>query len=360
MSDEFKQRVINDFIAELDAARATAAPPSYAAIEQLAEELRQRTQQPPGGPVISLLSSTVNDLFTKQRRRLPRWEMTRSLVIVFREMAARRGLAPDVAIGTVAKWKQRHEKALKLLNCVKRSSQGQAGTSQLQLPRFQRQADGPFDDEDERRAVLLDWARKQQPGVTASGMRVARSLQPCLVLEEWCSRLRIYDPHGIPAHLQTAELADHLQSSSDRYAREAEPTTLQAHGQRMLRRADAVALWIVLEETALRQPPYLDLPSHVWRGQLQHLLDLTNLIQVTLQIRPAGSAHFCARGPIRLLRFRQADVPDVLVLQEWQHGLYPPDSPLVREYYAVLSELAVSAALPDDSTQILRSILKRL
>ncbi|MFA1551473.1 DUF5753 domain-containing protein [Actinomadura chokoriensis] len=367
MSDEFKQRVIDDYIAGLIIARAAAAPPSYVAIEQLAEELSRRPQQPAGGPVIPLRSSTVNDLFTKQRRRLPGWDMSRSLVIVFREMAARRNLDPDAAVGTVAEWKQRHEKSLKLLAGVKRPAQRRkvigpaAGSPTLafgpQQSHSQKETDGPFDSEDERRAVLLEWAKRQPSAVTTSGQRVTRSLRPCLVLEEWCSRLRVYDPQGVPPHLQTAELADHLQATSAPYAREAEPNSLQAHGQHMLSRNDAVALWVVLEETALRRPPYRNLSAGVWRRQLQHLLDLTNLAQVTIQIRPAGSTHFCANGPIRLLRFREADVPDVLVLQEWQHALYPSDSLLVREYYGALGRLAVSAASPDDSLQILHSIL---
>ncbi|QXJ21373.1 hypothetical protein AGRA3207_002221 [Actinomadura graeca] len=362
MTDEAKQRVIDGFLATLDAARAVAAPSSYAAIEDCAEAIRRRPRRPAGGPVIPLRSSTVHDLFTKPRRQLPRWEMSLSLVIVFREMTARRGLDPDATVGTVAEWKQRHEAATKELAGMRRAARRRNDPETSDSPHAPKPApfsfpnghDGLFDVEDARRAVLLDWAKRQRPASTGA----AGSLQSCLVLEEWCSRLRIYDPHGIPAHLQTAEFAAHLQLTSRPGAEDgADPRGLQAHGQRMLRRGTAVLLWFVLEERTLRRPPFRDMPADVWRRQLRHMLELTELNQVTIQIRPAGSPHFCAHGPIRLLRFRELDSPDVLVLHQWHHALYPHESTLVCKCYGLVNGLAVSAAPPDESVRILHKLL---
>jgi Domain of unknown function (DUF5753) len=374
MSNEFKWGVVAEFIARLTTAWAAAAPTSYVAVEKLAGEIRERTVQPEGGPVIPLPASTVNDLLTKERHRLPRWEMTASLLIVLREMAAARGVNPDEVIGTLAEWKGRHEAALKAIAAVKRNPgnpsesaespmalRGIGLTSGKRSPK--ELSEHRIAVEDGQRATLLELAKRPD-----ARWRIYRGVLPeaCeayLTLERWSSRLQIYDPSGIPDVLQSEEVARHLARHENPGAPPgwlARVVELQMRRQQLLHRRDSARLWVLLDEPALFRHPIPAIGSTVWREQLEFLLALSAMPNISLQIRRSAAAHGTASGPVRLLRFREAVFPDVAYLPQPNGALYPRESIVVHQYTAFLYGQFISAASPAESIEILGGILKRL
>lgn len=353
------QDVVDAFIAGLKDAWAVAAPPSYAAVERLAQEIRSRPARPAGGPVIPLPAATVHDLLTRPRRRLPRWEMTASLLVVLREVAAARGEDPD-RIGTLEQWKKRHEAALREVEAVRRRGRRKGGVGLA--------PGGPGPEELARRRAELESAQRATLLALAEGpgprwwhpyrRAVPAEAAAYMTLEGRSHRLQIYEPGAVPDLLWTEEHAR-------RRARAASPEApeeladsaagLLLQRRLMLVRDDPVRLWVLLDEEAV-------LPSgdpDRWREQVEHLLALAALPNVSLQIRPSGAEAGPIGAAARLLRFRETDLPDVICLQQGERMLFPADSSVVHHYTALLKAQFFSAATPETSLQILRELLNR-
>jgi len=72
---------------------------------------------------------------------------------------------------------------------------------------------------------------------------------------------------------------------------------------------DAPRVWSVMDEAGLSRPVG---GAAVMRGQLQRLIEVAELADVTVQVVPfRRGGHAGAGGSFTVLRFRQADLPDV-------------------------------------------------
>jgi transcriptional regulator with XRE-family HTH domain len=92
--------------------------------------------------------------------------------------------------------------------------------------------------------------------------------------------------------------------------------------QHLLRREPPLDLTVVLDESVLRRKLA---PAPVMRGQLQHLLELTELPNVTLRVLPLGADFPIAVGSFDLLRFGEdgtATLPDVVYAEHLRSTLY--------------------------------------
>jgi hypothetical protein len=126
--------------------------------------------------------------------------------------------------------------------------------------------------------------------------------------------------------------------------------------QRLLTQPDAPDFWAVLDEAALRRPPD---GRAVMRGQLEYLLEITDLPNVTLQIIPfKAGAHPAAGGPFTILRFPEPDLPDVVYLEQLSSAQYLDQPDDVMTYLAVMNQLCVQAANGSASRDMLRALLK--
>ena len=94
------------------------------------------------------------------------------------------------------------------------------------------------------------------------------------------------------------------------------------------------------------------------RAQLEHLLQLTDLPNVTLQIVPfrAGS-HAAAGGPFTILRFPGPDLPDLVYLELLSSALYLEQPDDVTGYLTVMDQLCVQAETGAVSHDMLRTLL---
>src|SRR5262249_23554564 len=78
--------------------------------------------------------------------------------------------------------------------------------------------------------------------------------------------------------------------------------------------------WAGVEEGALRRPVG---GRAVMRGQLNRLIEVADLRQVTIQVVPfSRGGHAAAGGSFTVLRFGDDDVPDVVYLEQLTSALY--------------------------------------
>ena len=127
--------------------------------------------------------------------------------------------------------------------------------------------------------------------------------------------------------------------------------------QQLLTQPDAPELWAVLDEAALRRAPC---DPKVMRAQLEHLLELTDLPNVTLQIAPFRiGPHAAAGGPFTILRFSEPDVPDGVYLEQLNSAIYLDQPDDVLAYVTVMNHLVVQAETGTASRALLRELLKQ-
>ena len=179
-------------------------------------------------------------------------------------------------------------------------------------------------------------------------------------LEKAASVIRSYEVQFVHGLMQTEEYARAVILIANAHAPAEEidrRVSVRMARQRLLTQPDAPELWAVLDEAALRRPP--DGPPAM-RAQLEHLLQLTELPNVTLQIVPFDAGpHAAAGGPFTILRFPEPDLPDVVYLEQLNSALYLDQPDDVVDYLTVMDQLCVQAKTGAASKDMLHALLKQ-
>jgi hypothetical protein len=132
---------------------------------------------------------------------------------------------------------------------------------------------------------------------------------------------------------------------------------LRMKRQKVLAQAEAPTLWGVIDEAALWR---LD-GRAAMRGQIQHLIDLAEYPNITLQVIPFYSgAHAALGGPFTILRFAEPDLPDLVYLEQLTSALYLDKSEDVQHYQVVMDRLSIQAKSPSETIRFLSSTLKEI
>ncbi|MFD7106151.1 MULTISPECIES: helix-turn-helix domain-containing protein [Streptomyces] len=177
-------------------------------------------------------------------------------------------------------------------------------------------------------------------------------------LEEAASVIRTYEVQFVPGLLQTADYAravtqlGHPRASAEEIERR---VALRLQRQALLTAPDAPRLWAVVDEASLRRPLG---GAQVMAGQLRHLLAVSRLPNVTLQIAPFSLGGLAAAGgPITILRFLEPDLPDIVYLEQLTSALYLDKRDDVDHYLAVMDRLSAQAESPRESQEMLERLL---
>ena len=180
-------------------------------------------------------------------------------------------------------------------------------------------------------------------------------------LEKAASIIRSYEVQFVHGLLQTEDYARAVIMIANAHAPAEEidrRVSVRMRRQQLLTQPDAPELWAVLDEAALRRPP--DGPQ-VMRAQLEHLLQLIDLPNVTLQIVPFHvGPHAAAGGPFAILRFPEPDLPDVVYLEQLNSALYLDQPDDVIDYVTVMDQLCVQAETGPASKDLLSALLKQV
>jgi transcriptional regulator with XRE-family HTH domain len=185
--------------------------------------------------------------------------------------------------------------------------------------------------------------------------------EPYLGLEQGAVLVRVYEIQDIPELLQTRDYARALLAA--RYS-EAGPeeierrVELRMRRRRVFERPDPLRLWAVLDEATLRRTVG---GRATMRAQIEHLIEMAELPNVTVQIVPFSSGgHAAEGGPMTLLRFAEPELPDVVYLEHLTCALYPDRASDIARYRDALNRVGVQAEPPDRTRAILQAALARL
>ncbi|MFB4318297.1 helix-turn-helix domain-containing protein [Actinomadura sp. 21ATH] len=186
---------------------------------------------------------------------------------------------------------------------------------------------------------------------------VERHERRYLSAEEAAKLVRCFDDQYVPDLLQTEDYARALLAngltamSGQRADRRME---LLARRQRLLRRRPRpVNLWAVVHEAALwRQVGN----AGVMRAQLEHLKKIADRPNVTVQIAPYD-ARRAATGPLTLVRFPQAQLPDVVYLEGLGNARYPSRPKEIERHWHVFNTLVTEAEQPQRTRHIVDEVL---
>ena len=114
----------------------------------------------------------------------------------------------------------------------------------------------------------------------------------------------------------------------------------------------------IIDEAALHRPIG---GKPVMRAQLERLIEIADRPNITIQVLPYEvGGHAAAGGPFTILRFPEADLPDIVYLEQLTSALYLDKRPDVDRYLAVMDHLSVTAEPRDQTADILRRLLKEL
>jgi hypothetical protein len=179
-------------------------------------------------------------------------------------------------------------------------------------------------------------------------------------LEESASRIQTYELQFVPGLLQTRAYIEALvsQGRPDRLTEDQRRTVeLRTQRQKVLHQPGAPKLWAVLDESVLHRPIG---GRQVLRAQVDHLLEVTELSHVSLQVLPYSLSGYAAEGSFAMLRFAIAELPNVVYVEHLGGALYLDRLEEIELYSRAFDRLMVDAETPDRSRQLLSKIREEL
>jgi transcriptional regulator with XRE-family HTH domain len=176
-----------------------------------------------------------------------------------------------------------------------------------------------------------------------------------LGLEQASTMIRTYELQFVPGLLQTREYARAVTLLGHEDLEDVERRVeLRLRRQEVLTAPGAPTLWAVIDEAALRRS--LNGPE-LLRAQLDHLLAMNELPNVSVQIAPLSfGGHAAAGGPFSILRFAEPDLPDIVYLEQLTSALYLDKRSDVEHYALVMDRLCAHIEPPDRTAAIIDAI----
>lgn len=183
--------------------------------------------------------------------------------------------------------------------------------------------------------------------------------QTYIGLEGAASLIRIYEVQFVHGLLQTESYAHAVVSRGMPHASVAEidrRVALRLERQKVLVSERAPHFHAVLDEAALRRP-YGD--RAVMRGQLQHLIEVSEQPNITLQVMPFSfGGHAGESGAFTMLQFPESDLSDLVYLEQLTSALYLDKREEVAQYQRVMERLQKDSPSAAETRDVLRGLLQ--
>src|SRR6266568_4909026 len=180
-----------------------------------------------------------------------------------------------------------------------------------------------------------------------------------LGLETAASVIRTFElqfVHGLfqtEAYARAVTLLGHTAAPAEEIDRR---VSLRLKRQDLLTGPEPPQVWSVIDEGALRRPVG---GRSVMRAQLNRLIEVAELRHVTIQVVPFGrGGHAAAGGSFTILRFEDADVPDVVYIEQLTSALYLDKRDDVDHYMEVMNHLSTQALTPALTARFLAEITR--
>jgi hypothetical protein len=184
-----------------------------------------------------------------------------------------------------------------------------------------------------------------------------------LGLEMAADLIRTFELQFVPGLLQTPDYARAVvqlgrQDQSVSRAEQERLVSLRMSRQEVLTRQRPARLWAVIDEAVLRRP----IGSRaILKAQLEHLIESARRHNVTLQIIPFDKGGYTATGgAFTLLRFNDADLPDIVYIEHLTSAVYLDKQAEVGHYCAAMDRITEAAAPPEESRTLLAGLAREL
>ena len=338
-----------------------AGPPSYNDFEKRSEEVLGRYRRLP--------SSTTQEILAGHRSGPMKWDWVRRFWAVLRAVAADHGIDPD-SLGTLETLKELHEAACAEHRRTRQlAGVASAGTDSHSLPGVTADyhtergttppqpsivsASAKAELAEIRQKIGVEWWQDYQdivPGWHGTYL----SLEPAAKL------IHSYETTSVPGLLQTAAYAAALFRQALDPLPEADIARLvelRMRQQQILGRPNPPRLWAVFHEAAFLRR--LGDDAAIARTQIRHLMEISELPNVTVQVIRSGTRIRAAPGyPITLLRFHVHEITDIIYLDQLTSASYLNDPAHASRYAQVLTGLSFEALTPGSTIRYLGRMLR--
>lgn len=180
-------------------------------------------------------------------------------------------------------------------------------------------------------------------------------------LEQAASRIRTYEVQFVPDLLQTEDYARAVAGRGPAASSEEEierRVAVRISRQRRLVEPDPLWLWAVVDEAVFHRRIG---GAGVMRAQIDHLIEVSRLPNVTVQVLPfSHGGHAAEGGAFALLRYNEGDLPDIVYVEQLTGAVYVDKREEVDVYVEAMEHLAVQAATPEATVTFLRDMLADL
>ncbi len=179
--------------------------------------------------------------------------------------------------------------------------------------------------------------------------------QSYLGLEESAESIRSFDTQFVPGLLQSEEYSAAV-IKLGAYSREETDRLVYLRKERQRRfTSGGLRLWAVIDEVALRRPVG---STQLMRGQLEHLLQLSDRPGLTIQVCPFRTgASYAAPGSFSILQFATDDLPDVVYVEQLTSALYLDKRADVDRYAQAMDHIRATSTTPGQTTDLIHSML---
>jgi transcriptional regulator with XRE-family HTH domain len=183
-----------------------------------------------------------------------------------------------------------------------------------------------------------------------------------LGMEDAASVIRCYHTRLVPGLFQTEDYAravigsGHPQAPTDEIERR---VALRMRRARLLRRPHPPKVWAILDEAVLRRPPG---SQEAMGAQIEHLLELSRLPHVTIQVVPFHRGGYADAGSHRfaLLRFAEAALGDIVYLEHLTSATFLDKTDDLDAYTKVMDQLCLDALPAACTTEFLTKLVEEL
>jgi hypothetical protein len=132
---------------------------------------------------------------------------------------------------------------------------------------------------------------------------------------------------------------------------------LRRQRQKILIGPNAPKLWAIIDEAVLHRPLG---GARVLRDQIAHIIDMTTQPNISVQVVPFNRSGSAAESAFTLLRFAEAELPNVAYVEHVAGALYVDKFEDVEIYGRIMDRLVVSAESPDSTRQYLAKLRAEL
>jgi transcriptional regulator with XRE-family HTH domain len=186
--------------------------------------------------------------------------------------------------------------------------------------------------------------------------------QTYIGLEAAASRIATYEVQFVHGLLQTEAYARAVTRAGGRGrltpAEVERRVVLRMTRQRLLCGEEALRLVCFLDEACLHRVVG---GRDVMDGQLRHLAEMAEHPQVTMRVVPfSRGGHAAESGAFTLLRFPEAELPDVVYVEQLTGALYLDKREEIARYDEALGSLAELALTPAESREKVRRLRQLL